>query len=56
MKKTGYIACRVPLNADYKFGVLKKFLNANCLKRPDMVSGEWIFHWDNASEHTAQVV
>jgi hypothetical protein len=56
MQKTNYIACRVPLNADYIFGVLKKFMKAICLKRPDMVSGEYMFHWDNASVHTAQIV
>jgi hypothetical protein len=38
------------------FGVLQKFLKAICLKRPEMVSGEWMFHWDYASVHTAQIV
>jgi hypothetical protein len=47
MKKNDYIACRVPLNADYIFGILKMFLKAICLKRPDILSGEWMFHWDN---------
>jgi hypothetical protein len=35
-------------NADYIVGALKKFLKAICQKRPNMVSGEWMFHWDNA--------
>jgi hypothetical protein len=56
MKKTNYIASRVPVNTDYIFGVLQKFLKAICLKRPDIVSGEWMFHWDYASVHTAQIV
>jgi hypothetical protein len=56
MKKTNYIASRVPVNTDYISVVLQEFLKASCLKRPDMVSGEWMFHSDYASVHTAQIV
>jgi hypothetical protein len=30
---------------------LKNFLKAFCQKRPDLVPGEWMFHWDKHFGH-----
>jgi hypothetical protein len=38
MEKTNYIACIVPLNADYIFGVLKKFLKGLSTHCPDSLA------------------
>jgi histone-lysine N-methyltransferase SETMAR len=44
------------VNADYIIGALRKFLKALKAKRPELVPGEWLLHWDNAPVHTAQKV
>jgi [histone H3]-lysine36 N-dimethyltransferase SETMAR len=44
------------INAKYILMVLGKFLEHLRRKRPEMVTRDWFFHWDNASVHTAAVV
>jgi hypothetical protein len=58
MKKTNYIACRVPLNADYNVGASKKFLQATVFARKDLI---WSLESGCSSGimptvHTAQIV
>ena len=44
------------VTADYIITALSTFLRVFKQKRPEMSSGEWFFHWDNAPSHTASKV
>jgi histone-lysine N-methyltransferase SETMAR len=44
------------VNANYIVKALGTFMKHLRKKRPEMVSQEWFFHWDNAPVHTAAVV
>jgi histone-lysine N-methyltransferase SETMAR len=44
------------VNANYIVKALGTFMQHLKKKRPEMVSREWFFHWDNAPVHTAAVV
>ncbi len=44
------------VNAKYIGEALGKFLKVFKHKRPEMVAGDWWFHWDNAPVHTAAMV
>jgi histone-lysine N-methyltransferase SETMAR len=43
------------VNANYILKALGTFMKHLKKKRPEMVSKEWFFHWDNAPVHTAAV-
>ena len=47
---------RQAINAKYILMVLGKFLEHLRRKRPEMVTRDWFFHWDNAPVHTAALV
>jgi histone-lysine N-methyltransferase SETMAR len=53
---TNHVPRGVKVNAEYVISALKSFLKALRKKRPDLVPGEWMLHWDNAPVHTAQKV
>ena len=44
------------VNAAYITKALAAFMKNMRTKRPELVSGEWFFHWDNAPVHTAAAV
>jgi histone-lysine N-methyltransferase SETMAR len=44
------------INAPYVVDVLSKFWRSLRLKRPELLSQQWFFHWDNAPVHTADMV
>ena len=50
-----YVPVGGKVNAPYVTEVLRKFLKVFGRKRPEVASGEWILHWDNAPVHTAAV-
>ncbi len=52
-----HIASRsATINAPYVVDVLGKFWRSLRLKRPELLSQQWFFHWDNAPVHTAALV
>ncbi len=52
-----HIASRsATINAPYVVDVLSKFWRSLRLKRPELLSQQWFFHWDNAPVHTAALV
>jgi hypothetical protein len=53
---TNYVPKGQTVNANYIVEALSSFLATFKKKRPNMVAGEWFFHWDNAPVHTATVV
>ena len=53
---TNYVPKGQTVNADYIIEALSKFLKTFKQKRPELASGEWFFHWDNAPVHTAAAV
>jgi hypothetical protein len=44
------------LNASYIVESLGTFMKILTKKRPEMVVGDWMFHWDNTPVHTAAKV
>jgi hypothetical protein len=44
------------INAPYVVDILGKFWRNFRLKRPEMMSQQWFFHWENVPVHTAAVV
>ncbi len=44
------------INTPYVVDVLGKFWRSLRLKRPELLSQQWFFHWDNAPVHTATLV
>jgi histone-lysine N-methyltransferase SETMAR len=53
---TNYVPRGTSVSANYILEALGRFLVHFRKKRPDMASGEWFFHWDNAPVHTAAIV
>jgi histone-lysine N-methyltransferase SETMAR len=52
-----HIASRsATINAPYVVDVLGKFWRSLRLKRPELLSQRWFFHWDNVPVHTTAVV
>jgi hypothetical protein len=43
---------RTTINGIYVVDVLSRFWKNLLLKRPEKMSQEWFFHWDNAPVHT----
>jgi hypothetical protein len=44
------------INANYTVMVLVKYTKSFKIKKPEMVEGDWFFHWDNVPIHTGAVV
>ena len=44
------------INANYILVALGKLMIHLRKKRPEMTTGQWFFHWDNAPVHTAAIV
>jgi histone-lysine N-methyltransferase SETMAR len=53
---TNYMPRGTTVNANYIVEALGTFMKILRKKRPQMVAGDWLFHWDNASVHTAAKV
>ncbi len=53
---TNYVPRGTTVNANYIVEALGTFLKILRKKRPQMVTGDWLFHWDNAPVHTAAKV
>jgi histone-lysine N-methyltransferase SETMAR len=53
---TNYVPRGSTVNANYIVEALGSFLKILRKKRPQMVTGDWLFHWDNAPVHTAAKV
>jgi histone-lysine N-methyltransferase SETMAR len=52
-----HIASRsATFNAPYVVDVLGKFWRSLRVKRPELLSQQWFFHWDNALVHTPALV
>ncbi len=52
-----HIASRsATINAPYVVDVLGKLWWSLRLKRPELLSQQWFFHWDNMPEHTVALV
>jgi histone-lysine N-methyltransferase SETMAR len=53
---TNYVPRGTTVNANYIVEALGTFMKILRKKRPQMVAGDWLFHWDNAPVHTAAKV
>jgi hypothetical protein len=53
---TNYVPKGSTVTASYIVEALGKFLKVFRQKRPEMATGDWWFHWDNAPVHTAAIV
>ncbi len=53
---TNYVPKGTTVSANYIVEALGTFLKILRKKRPQMVAGDWLFHWDNAPVHTAAKV
>jgi hypothetical protein len=53
---TIYMPRGTTVNANYIMEALGTFMNILRKKRPQMVAGDWLFHWDNAPVHAAAKV
>jgi histone-lysine N-methyltransferase SETMAR len=53
---TNYVPRGTTVNANYIVEALGTFMKILRKKRPQMVAGDWLFHWDNALVHTAAKV
>jgi histone-lysine N-methyltransferase SETMAR len=53
---TNYVPRGSTVNANYIVEALGTFMKIMRKKRPQMVAGDWLFHWDNAPVHTATKV
>ena len=52
---TKYVPVGTKINSGLHCDVMANFLKVFHRKRPQLASGEWHFHWDNAPVHTATV-
>jgi histone-lysine N-methyltransferase SETMAR len=53
---TNYVPRGTMVNASYIVEALGTFMKILRKKRPEMVAGDWMFHWDDAPVHTAAKV
>jgi histone-lysine N-methyltransferase SETMAR len=53
---TNYVPRGTTVNGNYIVEALGTFMKILRKKRPQMVAGDWLFHWDNAPVHTATKV
>ncbi len=53
---TNYMPGGTTINANYIVEALGMFMKILRKKRPQMVAGDWLFHWDNAPVHTTAKV
>ena len=56
MVYTNYVPRGKTVNAAFILESLRRFLKACKAKCPEIASGEWFLHWDNAPVHTSKSV